>query len=137
MTASAYTPELWDRVLERLWSGETATAIAADLGITDRTLTNWSNKDDDHKAQWQEAMEHGARALIEQVVPLVDDIGTDPDASSRKVRAWARIEVAKRKAPHLFGDKVQHAHGGINGEPIRYTVVTGVPDPKPEGDRGG
>ena len=101
-----YTPELWEQIIERLWAGETATQIARDNGISDRVITNWSNKDEQHKAEYKAAMEGGARAIIDEVIPLVDDRESDPEPSSRKVRAWARLEVAKRKAPHLFGDKV-------------------------------
>lgn len=101
-----YTAELWDSIIERLWAGDTATQIARDNGISDRVITNWSNKDEKHKAEYKAAMEGGARAILDEVIPIVDNREDDKDPSSRKVRAWARLEIAKRKAPHLFGDKV-------------------------------
>lgn len=103
MARTKYTIELWEALLDHLFTGGTVKEFARGHGITDRVVRKWSNKDDAHKAQYRQAMEAGADALLDEALVIVDDRTEDP--ASRRLRVWSRLEVAKSKAPHLYGNR--------------------------------
>lgn len=104
---SEYTAELAEQIVDRLWEGETLTAICADLGLKRRTVSDWRKNHPDFGEQYDAAMVGGAYALIDQTTEIVDNLAEKPE--SRKVRAWQRFELAKRKAPKVLGDRMQLA----------------------------
>lgn len=107
---SAYNQDLADDIIDRLWKGETLTAICAEIGVRPRTVRDWTDRYEDFGKAYEAAMVGGAHALIDQTLEIVDNLEEKPE--SRKVRAWQRFEMAKRKAPKVFGDRVQ-----LSGDP--------------------
>lgn len=110
---TTYSPELAEFILEGLWEGKTITQLAREnSAIKRRTVSDWRKNHPGFDQQYREAMTGGAEALLDESLDVVDDRVSDPDASSRRARAWARHEVAKRKAPQLYGDRVT-----LSGDP--------------------
>lgn len=111
---SLYTDEIAEDIIRRLWDGEALTAICRDEGMpAPRTVRDWTAAHPEFGEAYKAAMEGGAYALIEETTEIVDNLEERPE--SRKVRAWQRFELAKRKAPHAFGDKVALQHSGAVG----------------------
>lgn len=104
---SAYTEDLGNAIIDRLWEGETLVAICRDLGLKPRTVRDWTDRHEEFGKAYEAAMVGGAHALVDETKEIVDNLEEKPE--SRKVRAWQRFEMAKRKAPKVFGDRVQLA----------------------------
>lgn len=103
-----YTPELGEEIIDRLWEGESLTAICREKGVSPRTVRgDWTKQHKEFGDQYKAAMVGGAYALIESTTAIVDNL--EEKAESRKVRAWQRFELAKRKAPQELGDRMQLA----------------------------
>jgi transposase-like protein len=101
---TAYTDEIAEQIIDRLWDGVPLTEICRDLELKPRTVRDWTQTHPEFGAQYKDAMVGGAHALVDETKEIVDN--TDEKPESRKVRAWQRFEMAKRKAPHVFGDRV-------------------------------
>jgi len=110
MPDSKFTPENIRIICERLWEGEAVKAIAQDIGVHRSTIYDWADAHPEFGKKFERAMKGGARTMVDEIIPIIDN--TEEDAQSRKVRAWGRLEIAKRKAPELFGDKVDMNHSG-------------------------
>lgn len=119
---TTYSDELAEIVIEWLWSGKTMTQLEReDPRIKRRTVSDWRRDNPEFGARYEEAMIGGAYALVDETRDIVDTLGEPAD--SRKLRAWQRFEEAKRKAPKVFGDKVDVNHGGQPGNPVSLTVA--------------
>lgn len=134
---TAYTDELAEQIIDRLWEGETLTAICRDIGVKPRTVRDWTKHHEDFGIAYDEAMVGGAHALIDSTVEISDGLEEDP--ASRKVRIYAREQYAKRKAPKVFGDKVALEHGGRVDSNLTVSFVeassaAAVKDAESDGD---
>lgn len=118
---TTYSDELAELVIEWLWSGKTMTQLEReDPRIKRRTVSDWRRDNPEFGARYEEAMIGGAYAVVDETREIVDNLNEPAD--SRKLRAWQRFEEAKRKAPKVFGDKVDVNHGGQPGNPVSLTV---------------
>lgn len=128
---STYTPDLAEFVINRLWEGRTIPEIERENPIIKRrTLADWRAAHPEFAKQYKAAMEGGAYAAVDETREIVDNL--QEPADSRKLRAWQRFEEAKRKAPHIFGDKVQI--GGDPENPIVHAIERRIIRPKGNGD---
>lgn len=106
---TTYTEELAEAILDGLWEGKTIPQIAKEVGdprIKRRSIARWRENNPEFDKLYRAAMDGGAEALLDAGLEIVDDRDGDPDSSSRRIRADYREKLAKRKAPHLYSDRV-------------------------------
>lgn len=104
---TTYTEELAEKIIDALWEGKTLTDLhREDERIRRRTVSDWRKSHPGFDERYREAMLGGCEALLDDGLVIVDDRINDPDAASRRIRADYREKLVKRKAPHLYGDRV-------------------------------
>lgn len=110
---TTYTDEIADEIVDGLWEGKTLTQLQREgLSINRRTISDWRKSHSDFDERYRTAMAGGAEALLDEGLDIVDDRNSDPDAASRRVRSEYREKLAKRKAPHLYSDRLT-----LSGDP--------------------
>ena len=148
---SKYTPELLEVICARLSKGEPLAAICRDEGMPDpATVWRWGEADETVSQAIARAREAGEDWLAAECLLIADtpEIGvettTKPNGDMetregdmlghRKLRIDTRLKLLAKWNPRKWGDKVAHEHGGSGGHPIKFTIVTGVPEPEPAAD---
>lgn len=102
---TTYTETLAEALLNGLWEGKTLPEIQQEHPeLKRRTISDWCEDHPQFGVEYRMAMVGGAHHLIDETTTIVDNLKEPSD--SRKVRAWQRFELAKRKAPHVLGDRV-------------------------------
>ena len=130
---STYTEDKGDTICTRLEAGESLTAIARDIGVHRSTIHDWKARFPEFKARMEQATLDGCWSLLEQgpeqIAELVREvrgaakiedkeeraakIATLPSlVSAMKLSRWESYELAKRKRPDVFSEKVAVTHGG-------------------------
>lgn len=125
MGTSLYSPELLDRICERLADGEPLAAICRDpsIGVAARTVRAWALDDGAVAAAIARARDLGADAIAEQALEIIDmppayktsEGGTsiDPaDVANRKLQFEGRLKLLAKWNPKKYGDKIEHDHKG-------------------------
>lgn len=130
MTVNSFTQEKADDICRRLAAGEMMTVIVKTEGMPAmRTVSDWRKAHPEFKEAYDEAMLAGCYVLLEQTIPIVDDI--TEDAQSRRVRAWGRHEYIKRRRPDMFSEKTTTELTGAGGEPLfKELYIVAVEPPK-------
>lgn len=127
-------------IVRRLAEGETLRGICRDEGMPKKSAVyEWRRSNEAFGKAYDEAMEQGCHALLDETLEIADDSARDYRSTDEgevfdsehvqraKLRIWTRHELIKRKRPDLFSDKQQHEHSGPNGGPIPTTIqVVGV-----------
>ncbi|ALN79499.1 hypothetical protein [Lysobacter antibioticus] len=114
-----YSDDLAAAICERLASGETLTSICRAEGMpAPRTVREWSRDNSEFGKAYRQAMESGCHALLDETLDIADN--KNEPADSRKLRIWARHELAARKRPDLFGKMVKMEHTGADGGPMKH-----------------
>jgi hypothetical protein len=101
------------KVIVGLRKGTPLTVICSEDGMpTDTCIRLWSEKDDDLAYAIAHAREVGHDQIAMDGMKIVDDLSED--ASSRKVRAWYRLQLLAKWDPKRYGDmmKLADADGG-------------------------
>jgi hypothetical protein len=86
-------------------------------------IWTWCEADPLLKAQVKAARQAGTHVHVDESVRIADDRQDDPDPASRKVRIWARLEMAKKINPQHYGDKVAIG-GDAEAPPIQVDDAT-------------
>jgi len=135
-----YTPEIANKICERLANGESLRAICRDAGFpNEASVRGWVIDDKDGFAsQYARARQIGYERLAEEILIISDDgindTYVDEDGNERTdhdVIARSRLRVDSRKwmlskmLPKIYGDKIQTEHSGG----VSVTVSTGVTEP--------
>ena len=150
---SKFTPELLEEICARLSRGEPLAAICRDEGMpADRTVRDWIEQKSEVSAAIARAREAGEDYLAAECLEIADDSRNDwmerkaeegdekagqfngEHVQRSKLRIDTRLKLLAKWNPRRYGDKVAHEHGGSDGQPIRFTIVTGVPEPTPDTD---
>lgn len=120
---SKYTPELVERICERLATGEPLAAICRDPGMpSDDTVRNWMERDESVSRDIARAREAGFDAIALEGLEIVDN--TEEDPASRRVRSDYRLKLLAKWDPKRYGDRTILA--GDKDNPLA-TVAT-LPD---------
>lgn len=147
---SLYTPELAERICQRLAEGESLRAICRDEEMPpESTVRNWVVSDvQGFAAQYARAKEKGCDAIAEEILEISDDGRNDfmEALGDEKAKAYilngehvqrSKLRVDARKwylskiAPKRYGDKQQVEHSGS------LTLEQALADSyKPPGDGG-
>jgi hypothetical protein len=112
LTASNRTPELADKIVEALTNGTTLRQFCRSEGIGKSSVYDWLDADPEFHARFAKARARGGHEIADECVDIADDRESDPDASSRKMRVWTRLELLKKWNPKEYGDKIQTEHSG-------------------------
>jgi hypothetical protein len=112
----------WDRILERIASGETVSQIARGImrqpggPSISRSFLSWLlNKDPERSAKAASARTEGASAMVDDALHLVDSAPADRDSINKaKVQAEMRVKVAGFIDRAQWGETKQDVHVQVN-----------------------
>ena len=126
---TSYSPEaavaLCEAVAEH---GSLTAALRADKTLPpERTIYRWLATNEEFRQAYTRAREIGDEPVIEEMRRIAFDEELPSDQKRVRIDTL-KWEIARR-SPKKWGEKLSHEHAGPNGDPIRYTVVTGVPEP--------
>lgn len=110
--------------------------MCIEVGISQRVLWNWLDKDTDFMQQYARAKSLCADFIAEEVLEIADDSGedwatradgsryVDNEAVQRsRLRVDARKWYAGKIAPKKYGDKIVNQHeGGDPNNPILQNI---------------
>lgn len=130
-----YTPELADMICAQLADGVSLRTVCLAKDMPDKaTVFRWLRKYPEFRALYAAAKEESADALVEDMLDIADDGKNDwmevhrGDAVSwqangeaiqrSRLRVDTRKWIAAKMKPKKYGEKVEHAVGGIDGKPI-------------------
>lgn len=132
-----YTPELAERICERLANGETLRAICNSDDIpAENTIRLWaSDKESPFSAQYLRAREIGYRLMADELIEIADDGTNDYVERERengtkhvvfdaehvqrsKLRVDTRKWLLSKALPKIYGDKLEV--GGDPDKPLHH-----------------
>ena len=124
--------KLQPEIVGRLAKGETLSQILQDdhMPNSRQTVADWRDDAPAFASAYAAAMVEGCHELLDGTLDIADNLAEDPQ--SRKLRIWARHELVKRKAPQVFGDRIQHANDPTDPMPAPQWIVQPVA-PAPQG----
>jgi len=128
---SDYTPELADRICERLAEGVSLRTVCMADDMPDAsTVFRWLRTNTEFCEQYTRAKQESADALVDEMTDIADD-GTNDWMEEKdregEIKGWrengeaiqrSRLRVETRKwiaaklKPKKYGDKVEHEHSG-------------------------
>lgn len=133
---SSYTPEVADKICERIAEGESLRTICLDADMPHRaTVFRWLSNPS-FRDQYTRAKEEQAETLADEIVAISDEPPPITPAGStdsghvawQRNRVEARKWVAAKLKPKKYGEKVQTEVSGPDGGPIQSTLdVSGLP----------
>ena len=102
---SLKSPELIEKICERLARGEPLAAICRDDGMpAPRTVREWAETDKTISAAIAHAREDGHDAIALQALSIADE--RDEDPASRRVMVETRLKLLAKWDPKRYGDKI-------------------------------
>lgn len=105
------TPEKTAAILEALREKPSYSAACRKARVPRRTFYEWRDADADFDAACIAARNEGLDALEDALVTR----GAKNDTT-------AAIFMLKSLRREVYGDRVQHEHGGTDGDPIRLII---------------
>jgi hypothetical protein len=123
---SRYTPEIADRILERLKAGDSLNSICAAEDMPDEvTVRDWvAENRSGFSAKYAAARNIGLDARADQVMARAYTNGGDV-ARDRLIFDAERWYLSKF-APKRYGDRVLNEHVGKDGGPIQQDINVGI-----------
>lgn len=129
-------------ILRRLAEGESLRKICRDAGFpVASTVLSWASEETESGGfgeQYARARQVGYALLADEIIEISDDssedliIGERGESMNAEFVARSRLRVDSRKwmlskmLPKVYGDKVAHEVGGIDGKPIQTESVNVV-----------
>lgn len=126
----------------RIARGESLNRICRDDHMPDIvTVYNWFIPHPDFFKRYTKAREDQADTLSDEIQEIVDEepervsteFGSYVDSgyvANKRLRVDARKWIAAKLKPKKYGDKIQQEIGGIDGEPIKTSLVIKFESPK-------
>src|SRR2546425_11841087 len=124
----------WEKVFERVASGESQTAIAASLGVSQGFFSRVIHLDAERVRAFREAKRLWATTLVERTGDLVNNVKENRDsiAKVREVAAHNRWEAGKWDR-ELFGEDKGDVNVNVTNiaalhvDALRHRIVEGTP----------
>lgn len=93
----------WDKIVERVASGETLLAISKEFGVS-RGFFSWlAHRDDARSDRIKRARVLAAHAAVDEIMEIVDRVSPDRDEIAKaKLQVEARMFVARTSSPAEF-----------------------------------
>ncbi len=132
----------WEKVFERIASGETQTGIAKGFGVSQGFLSRILNQDEERRRAFREAKRQAAQAYADEAKQIVDDVPADRDEIAKaRERAGVRKWLAGVYDREQFGEPVPGLDVTLNvGElhlaALRHRTVADTPRFVAEPERG-
>lgn len=115
----AYTPEIHDKLIERLMLGRSLLSICRDDDMPSHaTILRWRKKYPELDEAIPRARSEGSHVLAEQCLEIADDKNLDPQ--DRRVRIDTRMRLIGKWNARAYGDKL--AIGGADDLPPVRTI---------------
>ena len=107
---SIFSPELADRLCERLADGETLRAICRDEGMPDeRTVRRWALDDvEGFAGHYARAREIGYQGMADDLTEIAD--AKDGDPARDRLRVDTRKWLLSKALPKIYGEKQLFDH---------------------------
>lgn len=118
---SLYTPELLQRIVERLSNGEPLAVICRDEGMpSDDTVRNWAQKDEAVSRRIARAREAGEDAIAWRLRSVArGGDGSSGDVQRDKLIVDTDFKLLAKWNPNRWSDRQQVEHsGGISLEQL-------------------
>ena len=111
-----------EKIIERIASGETLTAIAKDLGKSRAALSDWLAAESSRSVRAREARTRAAAAWDDMAEEVIEEAADPFELAKAKELAHHYRWRAKAVAPREYGDKLQTELTGAEGGPLSITV---------------
>ncbi len=119
---SSFTPEVAVAICEMIEGGSTIREITAQKGMPAwETIRRWLREHEAFQARYAHAREVSAAALEERLFAEAATAVDSDSASAARVRIDAIKWVMSKRAPKVYGDKVQ-----LGGDPDNPVQVAGT-----------
>lgn len=143
---SSFTDEIADTICEQIAEGKSLRAVLRENENLPAasTVCRWLAQNESFRKQYARAREAQADALFDEILEIADDgrndSYTDEDGrehTNQDVIARSRLRVDARKwmagklRPKVYGDKLEVAGPGPNGEHAAKVTVEFVASPNP------
>jgi hypothetical protein len=120
---SLFTPELAAQICEMLAEGQSLRKICEAPEMPSRSsVLLWLRESPEFSSQYARAREACADLLAEDIIAIADEAKSKEDAPAIKVRVDARIWVASKLKPKVYGNHQAVAIGGADGGPIQVVI---------------
>lgn len=114
---SDFTPEIANKICERLIEGESLRKICRDEGMPNAsTVCRWLGQQEEFRKQYAHARDAQADTLADEILTIVDECD---DAQAARLRMDARKWLAAKMAPKRYGEKVALTGGDDADAPIK------------------
>lgn len=118
------TPQLLERVLERLANGETLTTISRDLNFSRTIWARWMEADPELAKAYYYARSLGSDAIADEIVEIVDKAPGDAvGVAKARLRADTRLKLLSKWQPDKYGEKVDVRHQGHDGGAVQVAYA--------------
>jgi len=119
-----YSPELGDLICTEISEGKSLRLICEPHNMPDRrSVFRWLREHDEFCHQYAHAREAAADHFAEEIVEIADQATDKEDAPAIKVRVDARMWVASKLRPRVYGNIAAIQHSGPDGGPIRTAAT--------------
>lgn len=109
---SIYTPELCDRICERLGNGEPLRTICKDDDMpVGATVYSWIRLYPEFLERYEKAKQESSDALVEEMLSIADDENPE-DTQRARLRVDTRKWIAAKLKPKKYGEQIDLTSGG-------------------------
>lgn len=116
-----FSPELFDRICERMANGESLRAICKGKDMPNkRTVLRWLECNEKLADQYSEAQNLRAEHYFDEIIDIAD---SKADPQKTRVQIDARKWVLSRMNPKKYGDKFTQELTGTDGSPLQVQIV--------------
>lgn len=122
-----------ESICESVYEGDSLTLIAKTVGVSIGSLIAWIAAEPERSARVNLARLETSRIWDEKAERGIEDATDDFELAKAKDLAHHYRWRASKIAPKIYGDKIQQEHTGADGGPVKFTVITGVPEPTDSG----
>jgi hypothetical protein len=108
---SLYSPELAERICQRLADGESLRTICSCADMPSReSVRRWLRDDPDFVAMYARARADQADALWDEAIDKARDATDSASAQCARVFLEATAKLSAKLAPKVYGDKIEANH---------------------------
>ena len=120
---STYSPEIAARICDEISTGMSLVAICLPDDMPARSsVFLWLGQHREFSDSYARAREAAADLLAEEIIGIADQARDKEDAPAIKVRVEARMWVASKLKPRVYGNIAAIQHTGADNGPLQITI---------------